>query len=105
MEKIQYGQYVVPSSDIIVNFGVGQPSNNELPLNIIKDGCRDMLELNDKSLLQYGDIPGYLEFRKVLSSFLEKRYKGATEKLPFSLGYHWRDASEQNQMLIIKQNE
>ena len=24
------------------------------------------------------------------------------EKLPFSLGYHWRDASDQNQMLLIK---
>jgi len=73
--QIHYGQYVVPSSDIIVNFGVGQPSNNELPLNIIKEGCSHILELNDKSLLQYGDISGYLEFRKVLASFLEKRYK------------------------------
>ena len=35
---------------------------------------------------------------------LAKKYKGSTEKLPFSLGYHWRDASEQNQMLMIKQN-
>jgi hypothetical protein len=35
---------------------------------------------------------------------LAKRYKEDTEKLPFSLGYHWRDASEQNQMLMIKQD-
>jgi len=35
---------------------------------------------------------------------LEKRYKGKTEKLPFSLGYHWRDVSDQNQMLMIKKN-
>jgi len=34
---------------------------------------------------------------------LASRYKkGDTERLPFSLGYHWRDASEQNQMLMIK---
>ena len=39
MEKIQYGQYEVPSSDIMVNFGVGQPSNSILPLDIIKDGA------------------------------------------------------------------
>lgn len=74
MSTIQYGQYTVPSSDVLVNFGVGQPSNNELPLDIIKKGLSDLSKDNDKSLLQYGDIPGYLEFRKSLSKFLEKRY-------------------------------
>lgn len=73
-QKIQYGQYVVPPFVDMVNFGVGQPSNSELPLDIIKKGCLEIEEINDKSLLQYGDIPGYLEFRKVLSEFLEKRY-------------------------------
>tara|TARA_B100000902_G_scaffold302663_1_gene290658 strand:- start:6616 stop:7842 length:1227 start_codon:yes stop_codon:yes gene_type:complete len=33
---------------------------------------------------------------------LEVRYKKGSTKLPFSLGYHWRDASEQNQMLMIR---
>jgi hypothetical protein len=33
---------------------------------------------------------------------LATRYKGATEKLPFSLGYHWKNAFEQNQMLLIR---
>ena len=33
---------------------------------------------------------------------LASRYKESTEKLPFSLGYHWKDISEQNQMLITR---
>ena len=34
---------------------------------------------------------------------LASRYKkGDIERLPFYLGYNWRDASEQNQMLMIK---
>ena len=72
--EIQYGQYVVPSSDKMVNFGVGQPSNKELPLEIIKKASVQVSELNDDSVLQYGDIPGYYEFRKVLGKFLENRY-------------------------------
>ena len=34
--NIQYGQYTVPTADKLVNFGVGQPSNSELPLEIVK---------------------------------------------------------------------
>ena len=33
---------------------------------------------------------------------LEREYRKGSIKLPFSLGYHWRDASEQNQMLMIR---
>ena len=77
--SIQYGQYIVPSSDVMVNFGVGQPSNSELPLEIIKEGCFNMLKDDDKSLLQYGDIPGYYEFRKVLANFLERNYEKAID--------------------------
>lgn len=35
---------------------------------------------------------------------LELLYKKGSVKLPFSLGYHWRDANEQNQMLIENLN-
>ena len=69
-----YGQYVVPTYDKLVNFGVGQPCNDELPLDIIKRGVSKILDISDKSLLQYGDIPGYHSFRKTLSYFLENRY-------------------------------
>ena len=72
--KATYGQYIVPAPEVMVNFGIGQPSNDELPLDIIKLSCTKMLEIDDKSVLQYGDIPGYQKFRQELSNFLSKRY-------------------------------
>ena len=71
---IQYGQYTVPKYNDMVNFGVGQPSTELLPLDIIKRGMEEILETNDPSLLQYGDIPGYYEFRKSLAYYLEDEY-------------------------------
>ena len=71
---IQYGQYNVPTYNEMVNFGVGQPSTELLPLDIIKQGMDKVMEIEDPSLLQYGDIPGYLEFRKSLSRFLSSEY-------------------------------
>lgn len=71
---IQYGQYNVPTYNEMVNFGVGQPSTELLPLDIIKEGMEKVMEIEDPSLLQYGDIPGYLEFRKSLSRFLSTEY-------------------------------
>jgi len=35
---------------------------------------------------------------------LSNKFKEGSIDLPFSLGYHWRDASDQNQMLITKVN-
>jgi len=69
-----YGQYVVPNVNECANLGVGQPSNNNLPLDIIKKSCLEINNIDDKSLLQYGDIPGYKEFRISLSKFLNKEY-------------------------------
>lgn len=71
---IQYGQYNVPTYNEMVNFGVGQPSTELLPLDIIKEGMEKVMEIEDPSLLQYGDIPGYLEFRKSISRFLSTEY-------------------------------
>ena len=61
---VKYGQYVVPSHNEMVNFGVGQPSTDMLPLEMIKRAMKDNMKISDPSLLQYGDIPGYLEFRE-----------------------------------------
>ena len=72
---IQYGQYVVPEPSEMVNFGVGQPSNSELPLNIVKKACLKINDLTDNSVLQYGDIPGYKQFRIDFSKFLERNYE------------------------------
>ena len=79
----QYGQYEVPGSETMVNFGVGQPSKILLPLSKIKSGISEVLNIEDPSLLQYGDIPGYYTFRKDLSNYLTVKYE--REVIPESL--------------------
>lgn len=70
---VKYGQYDVPSSDIMINLGVGQPRNDILKCRV-EDMKTKFLQLINEDLpdeiLQYGDIPGYKKFRESLSSFL-----------------------------------
>jgi 2-aminoadipate transaminase len=76
-----YGQYDVPTSDIMVNLGVGQPDNRKLPLNLIKDAMRKFIDNEtNPEVLQYGDIPGYQRFRKKLASWLTKHSYANTAK-------------------------
>jgi 2-aminoadipate transaminase len=70
-----YGQYTVPGVNKCVNFGVGQPSKNFLPLKLIKNANKKLLDEDDVDLLQYGDIPGFKNFRENLSKFLNNNYK------------------------------
>jgi len=70
----QYGQYVVPGVDAMVNFGVGQPSKDFLPLKLIHKSMSRCCEDTNESVLQYGDIPGYKDFRISLSEYLTKNY-------------------------------
>jgi 2-aminoadipate transaminase len=76
-----YGQYTVQSAKNCVNFGVGQPSKRFLPLNLIKQGVKELFDEDDVDLLQYGDIPGFLNFRENLSDFLNKNFKESFNKL------------------------
>lgn len=78
-DENRYGQYTVPSSDVMVNLGVGQPRNEVLktPLNFMFDSLSLINKTNESypnEVLQYGDIPGYYRFRKILCDFL-KNYK------------------------------
>lgn len=74
-----YGQYDVPSSDTMVNLGVGQPDKNKLPLDLIKYAMNKICNNEDnKELLQYGDLPGYPRFRKKLVKWLQTRYPDNT---------------------------
>lgn len=71
MEGVQYGQYTVPSTDELVNFGVGQPSSKFLPLKMIQEeSMKDHLFYENPDLLQYGDIKGYKQFRQALLDFM-----------------------------------
>ncbi len=69
-----YGQYDVPKVDEMVNFGVGQPNNDFLPLDLIKKGMNDFLiNEQNKSIIQYGVKSGYQSFRNDLAGFIEKQ--------------------------------
>ena len=75
-----YGQYTVSNAKECVNFGVGQPSKKFLPLNLIKSGAIELFEEEDVDLLQYGDIPGFTNFRENLSEFLNSNYSESLKK-------------------------
>ena len=77
----KYGQYDVPSSDITVNFGTGQPNNLNLPINWFQNVCLKMssdsfgIDQNEHGqLLQYGAIPGYNDIRYKMSEWLSEKY-------------------------------
>ena len=75
-----YGQYDVPKSNTMVNMGVGQPDNRNLPLDLIKKGMAAFLESDDNEILQYGDIPGYPKFREKLAKWLSQKYNNNVTK-------------------------
>ena len=71
----QYSQYDVQTSDIMVNFGVGQPDTRRLPLDLIKETFLKLgNDLDVSEVLQYGQIQGYQSFRDTLAKWLEKMY-------------------------------
>lgn len=76
----EYGQYDVPPSETMVNLGVGQPDNRKLPLDLIKKSMQHFVDnVDNKEILQYGDIPGYHRFRKKLADWLSKKSYFKTE--------------------------
>ncbi len=77
----KYGQYNVPNSDTMVNFGTGQPNNLNLPIKWFQDTCAkmsvDMFGTDDNEhnqLLQYGAIEGYDDIRKKMATWLSEKY-------------------------------
>ena len=73
-ENVMYGQYIVPKANELVKFGVGQPSTKLLSLELLNKGLSFTSNIKNPLLLQYGDIPGYENFRKDLSNYLSKYY-------------------------------
>lgn len=66
----QHGQYNVPKIEACGNMGVGQPGNHELPLKEFSDTLKDIASATNPALLQYGDIPGYVDMRQSLATYL-----------------------------------
>jgi DNA-binding transcriptional MocR family regulator/dihydrodipicolinate reductase len=82
----QYSQYIVPNSNEMVNFGVGQPDTSKLPIKWFNTTLAKIASENLSSeILQYGSIPGYESVRKKLSKWLTHKYysplKDKSEKL------------------------
>lgn len=60
----QYPQYTVPAH--LINYGVGQPATNLLPLQQVRQAAAARFAEEDPLLLQYGVIPGYRNVRVTL---------------------------------------
>jgi len=68
-----FSQYEVPLSNIMVNFGVGQPNTNKLPLNWFNETIKNMVITNPE-FLQYHCIEGYPTLIEKMKSWLKKQY-------------------------------
>ncbi|MEX1366266.1 MAG: PLP-dependent aminotransferase family protein [Nannocystaceae bacterium] len=77
MTTTQSGSYPQTSTEPgVINLGLGQPSPSLLPLPLLHAAAMRRLGPDaDPLLLQYGSIPGYLEFREALAELLGRRYR------------------------------
>ena len=81
-----YSQYDVPNSDQMVNFGVGQPSTKDLPLEWFTSTLQNIgSTLKNPEFLQYGSISGYASVREKLASWLSSKYKNKNKISPDDL--------------------
>ena len=69
-----YSQYDVPNVNEMVNLGVGQPSTKDLPLEWFNTALKNIININNPEILQYGAISGYNSVREKLSIWLSKKY-------------------------------
>jgi 2-aminoadipate transaminase len=75
MNTPKYSQYFVSNANEMVNFGVGQPETDKLPLDFFKSALINIgtsLDNSDKEVLQYSQIKGYESFRENLANWLNE---------------------------------
>ena len=63
----------VPHGDTI-NFGIGQPSPDLLPVRLIREAAEDFFANADPLDLNYGERQGDRRFRESLAGFLSRHY-------------------------------
>ena len=63
----------VPDGDLI-NFGIGQPSPDLLPVKLIREASADFLDNAHPLELNYGERQGDARFRESLADFLSRHY-------------------------------
>jgi len=72
MPKIQVTQVSVPEG--VINFGIGQPHEDLLPIDKMAQAASHCLNKGNRSILQYGMQQGADNFRIALSQFLGQEY-------------------------------
>ncbi len=63
----------------VINFGIGQPSPDLLPVRLIQEATADFLERAHPLELNYGERRGDERFRKSLAEFLTRHYRSKVE--------------------------
>lgn len=93
MTTPKYSQYFVSKANDMVNFGVGQPETNKLPIEFFKSALINIgtsLDDTDKEVLQYSQISGYERFRIKLANWLNENnyseYDVCSDELFITLG-------------------
>ena len=61
----------------VINFGVGQPSPDLLPVELMRSATESFLSSALPSELNYGERQGDIQFRESLASFLSRGYEQA----------------------------
>ncbi len=77
MTDVQVTQVSVPKDWI--DFGIGQPQLDNLPIEILETAANHRFRQNDRSILQYGVEQGNGNFRISLSNFLSSQYGKAVD--------------------------
>ena len=77
MSTVQITQVTVP--DGFIDFGIGQPQLDILPLKILEQAAAHRLSQKDTSILQYGHQQGDGQFRQTLGRFLSGYYGTAVD--------------------------
>ncbi len=73
MTQIQVTQVTVPEG--FIDFGIGQPALDLLPLDLFRQATAHRLTQADTSILQYGMQQGGGDFRATLAQFLSEEYQ------------------------------
>lgn len=63
----------------VIDLAPGHPSDDLLPLELVRSAARQLLAGEDASFLQYGAEPGDADFRRVLARSLEAETGAATD--------------------------
>lgn len=58
----------------VINLGIGQPSADLLPVNLLREACEDFLKVAQPQEFNYGERQGDIRFRESLAGFLSIQY-------------------------------